>query len=257
MARKYWVLLDVLLLVLFGCGRTGGGGGNCENPISTLHPSTSAAPELVFSFGLASDATPTELSSDALRTALLGLLSFSGCGAFGVYESGNGGEIATEIEMRFSQRMGVFALADGVVVYIQPSSAPLESGEVEGVWVRYGSNYVIKYVHVVNPTVSEGDLVSAGDKLGTTVLLSQGGSPQYFWEVEVQRRSGSSISSLAWNSLLKNTGASPTHKARFDSMYGAAGTNCTAASGTSNWKANSNTSGEIDTTERSQPCAFP
>jgi murein DD-endopeptidase MepM/ murein hydrolase activator NlpD len=181
------------------------------------------------------------------------LAASSACGAFGVTENGSGGatDTATEIEMRLSQRASVYAMAPGVVVYIQPSTDPLESGEVEGVWVRYGQDYVIKYVHVLNPVVSKGERIETGAKIGTTPAFTQGGTTLYFWEVEVQRKSGSSVTSLAWNSLLSSASS---HQTTFNTLYSHG--QCTAAAGTSNWKANSS-SGEFDSTSRTQPCAFP
>jgi hypothetical protein len=251
--QRGWAL--GVLLAAAGCGKGSGEGGGCDSPVTDIYPSgASGAPTLEFRYGTSTATTGTLLSSGNVSTyASTFLAASSACGAFGVTENGSGGatDTATEIEMRLRQRASVYAMAPGVVVYIQPSTDPLESGEVEGVWVRYGQDYVIKYVHVLNPVVSEGDRVETGTKIGTTPAFMQGGTTLYFWEVEVQHKSGSSVTSVAWNTLLST---SATHQSSFTTLYSDSA--CGAVAGTSNWKANSS-SGEIDSTNRTQPCAFP
>jgi murein DD-endopeptidase MepM/ murein hydrolase activator NlpD len=56
--------------------------------------------------------------------------------------------------------------------------------EVEGIWVRYGRNFLIKYVHVGYPQVKAGEIVRQGQVLGKTVLINGKG----FWEISVNLR---------------------------------------------------------------------
>ena len=113
-------------------------------------------------------------------------------GVFGALENGGGfEEIATETEFHLNQQeTAIYALADGIVIYIQPPLSGAQPGEVEGVWVRYGRNFLIKYVHVKNPVVQEGQVITAGDKIGTTITDGQN---RGFWEVEVNVKEGDTI----------------------------------------------------------------
>jgi len=247
--------LATLGLLASGCGKGQNGGASCASPVTTIHPNTSSAPTLTFYYGATTDATGTALANGNWNTFATTHLKDGGAGPFGVWETGSGGEVAAEIEMRLKNRLGVFAMADGVVAYIQTSTAPLEAGEVEGVWVRYGSNYVIKYVHVLDPIVSAGDQITAGQRLGSMVGFNSGGMV-YFWEAELQRKSGSTISSLWWSPLLSNVTA-------FNNLFtvpyvSASGwtTDGSTPTTVSSWKSDANTAGEIDSTDRSQPCAF-
>jgi hypothetical protein len=194
--------------------------------------------------------------SAANASSFLSNVQNLGCGPFGVWEAGTypTGEVGTEIEMRKSTREKVYAMASGVVVAIQESTAPMETGEVEGVWVRYGANYVIKYVHVKSPIVELGDRVAPGDVIGDTVAMSNGS--MYFYEVEVRRKDGDTLYALPWNTLL-----SGDNKTAFDGLFGNG--NCAApsvigidgqATTVSNWKNDAVT--EIDVTSMDQPCSF-
>lgn len=117
-------------------------------------------------------------------------------GPFGVKEGGGGfEETATEYELHLKQGgVPIYALADGIVVYLQAPLSGAVAGEVEGVWVRYGRNFVIKYVHLLNPLVKEGQTVKAGERIGTVATYNQGG----FWEVEVQVKEGNRIFAYPW-----------------------------------------------------------
>lgn len=181
-----------------------------------------------------------------------GYISSSGCGPFGIWENSNSGEVATEIEMRLNTRLGVFAMAEGKVVEIQTSTSPFENGEVEGVFVKYGENFVIKYAHVKDPIVHVGDSISMGQKIGSTVLLSNG---SYFWEAELREKSGNSIYAKPWNAYLTNA-------ALFNSLYGSGNCTTTAPIGTdgrttttvTNWVNNNLVPAQWDMTSISRSC---
>lgn len=208
---------------------------------------------MTFYYGQTTDSTGTTLTA---TNQISGSIATTGCGPFGVWESGNGGEVATEIEMRLTTRLGVFAMADGVVTSIQSASSPLESGEVEGVWVRYGTAYAVKYAHVKDPIVAAGDSITSGQRIGS--MVSMGGG-QYFWEAEVRQKSGSSTYALPWNSLLTNAST-------FNSLYGAGncttsgsllGTDGVTATTASNWVNNSLSPAQWNVTGTDQSCTFP
>lgn len=173
----WWTLLVGSTIALTGC------------------PSEGMNPSETKSFAYVPDTT--ELPKLALKwEGPLDETSVNHLGPFGVKEGGGGfEEIATEYEIHLKKGGDpIYALADGIVVYIQPAYSGAVAGEVEGVWVRYGRNFVIKYVHLVNPTVTEGKTIKAGDRLGTVASLNQGG----FWEVEVQVKEGARVFAYPW-----------------------------------------------------------
>lgn len=135
----------------------------------------------------------TELPTLTLKFDIdLNATTVKSLGVFGAMENGGGfEEIATETEFHLDQQdLAIYALAGGIVMYIQPPLSGAQAGEVEGVWVRYGRNFLIKYVHVKNPVVQEGQVIAAGDKIGTTITDGQN---RGFWEVEVDVKEGDTI----------------------------------------------------------------
>jgi hypothetical protein len=183
MNKKITVLrAAVFLLLIFIAVRCGKGlDGECG---STIPSGATGAPSMTFYVGLSSASAGTAMTSTA---QISGFIQAGGCGPFGVWENSNGGEVATEIEMRLNARLGVFAMAEGKVTKIQSSTQPFEAGEVEGVFVKYGENYTIKYAHVKDPVVSVGASITPGQKIGDTVQSSAG---VYFWEAELRHKSG-------------------------------------------------------------------
>lgn len=113
-------------------------------------------------------------------------------GVFGVIENGGGfDEVATEVELHLEdESASIYAITDGVVMYIQPPMSGAQAGEVEGVWVRYGKNFLVKYVHVINPAVVKGQIITVGDRIGSTASDGQG---RGLWEVEVNVKEGGAI----------------------------------------------------------------
>lgn len=240
-------LASLTLLTLSHCKKSKS--DECTS-VTTNPPGTTSAPSMTFYIGATSDSTGTTLTA---LNQISG--SVTGCGPFGIWESGNGGEVATEIEIRLMGRLGVFAMADGTVTAIQSTSQPFEAGEVEGVFVRYGENYSIKYAHVVNPIVAVGDIITKGQRLGTTVRLTGG---DYFWEAELQKKSGSTYYAIPWNGLLTNA-------AVFNSLYnfgsctpGGAikGTDGVTATTASNWVNDNLSPAQWDITNAREVCAF-
>jgi murein DD-endopeptidase MepM/ murein hydrolase activator NlpD len=225
----------------------------CSSSCPATFPETSSAPSLTYYFGSATATTGTTLTSTGQFS---GYINASGCGPFGIWENSNGGEVATEIEMRLNTRLGVFAMADGIVTEIQQTSSPYESGEVEGVWIRYGSNYIIKYVHVKDPTVAVGATVSAGQRIGEAVNISSG---IYFIEAELRQKDGNTIYAKPFNSLLTNAST-------FNALYGTGncvpggtilGTNGSTVTTASNWVNNQLSPAQWDVTSLDEPCSFP
>mgnify|MGYP001590686458 CR=1 FL=1 len=110
------------------------GCGPCQ--IKITHPEgVTSAPALKVYWGTSTATSGTELTS-ANKSAFLAQVGATGCAPFGIWEGGTfpSGEIATEYEIHSPGRMGVFALAQGVVMELQlPSSSANEPGEVEGV----------------------------------------------------------------------------------------------------------------------------
>jgi len=206
---------------------------------------------MTFFFGATTDATGTALTSGNKATFAANIAS-GGCGPFGIWE-GSPGEVATELEMRLNTRLGVFAMADGIVIDVQAASQPYESGEVEGVWVRYGENYVIKYVHVKDPTVTAGNVVTAGQRLGVTPDICGG---LFFLESEVRKKQDGKLYALAWSTLLNDSG-------EFDSLYGSGncimngtlkGTDGTTTTTASHWKNDALNPGEYDVSFSASQC---
>src|SRR4051812_14746137 len=240
----------LLALALLLLGFSSCGSGNSCTAQTAFPAGVSSAPSLTYYYGLDSASSGTAL---AAALDISGYISNAGCGPFGVWGSGNGGEVATEIEMRINTRLGVYAMVSGVVTVIQASSAPGESGEVEGVWISYGTNYVIKYVHVKDPIVAVGDHVSAGQKIGSTVASGGG----YFIEAELRQKVGDTIYAIPFNSLLSNA-------APFNALYGAG--NCTpggvvtndgsTVTTASNWVNDSLSPARVDVTSVAEPCSF-
>lgn len=117
--------------------------------------------------------------------------SVSWIGTYGVWEgTGAHVEIAAELELHLNlSGEAIYALSDGVVVYVQTvanQGDAIKPNEVEGIWVRYGRNFMLKYVHVGNPLVREGDIIRQGQRIGSTANYNNFG----FWEVEAQIRQG-------------------------------------------------------------------
>lgn len=111
-----------------------------------------------------------------------------GMGPFGVIESH--GEVATEIEIHLKKwHDPIYSMTSGVVVEIQKDKNSGEPGTVQGVWVRYGKNVLLKYVHVFNVSVTEGEIVNVGDVLGYTAKFRDYG----FFEVELRIKEGDNI----------------------------------------------------------------
>lgn len=109
-------------------------------------------------------------------------------GTYGIWE-GNGDhiEIAAELELHLNvSGESIYALADGVVVYDQRKANAIDNINIgnihEGLWIRYGHRFMLKYVHIDNPTVKEGDRVLKGQRLGSTSNINGSG----FWEVSAQ-----------------------------------------------------------------------
>lgn len=105
-------------------------------------------------------------------------------GAFGVWEGvGAHVEIAGEIEIHpLHGDEYIYAMSDGIVVEIQTVANhgdPIVANQIEGIWVRYGRNFLMKYVHVGFPTVKDGDIIRKGQVLGKTVEFNGEG----FWEI--------------------------------------------------------------------------
>lgn len=138
------------------------------------YPDTDAYPSLTLNWNRALDNT-----------------SVNFLGAFGVWEGApNHPEIASEIEIHLDHGgESIYALADGRVVEIQASEHPDYSGEVEGVWIRYGNNFLLKYVHVDYPTVQAGDIVHKGQRIGQVHFMGTSG----FYEVEARLKLGGDI----------------------------------------------------------------
>jgi murein DD-endopeptidase MepM/ murein hydrolase activator NlpD len=110
-------------------------------------------------------------------------------GAYGVWENGGGfQEIAGEIELHLDvSGENIYALADGIVVDVQVTANhgdPITPNQVEGVWVRYGRNFLIKYYHLGFRTVGKGDRITRGQILGKTVQINNRG----FWEIGIYLR---------------------------------------------------------------------
>ncbi len=238
-----------------GSSNSSGSSGhpNCSSALADYPAGVTDAPVLTFYFE--SGGNPTALSSGN-KSSFLANVSNAGCGPFGVWEAGTypSGEVATEIEMRKSAREKVYAMAPGVVALVQASTSPMESGEVEGVWVRYGANYIVKYTHVHNPVVTAGAHVAAGDVIGETVSMSNG--TMYFFETEVRKKSEGALYAIPWNTLLASD-----NQTAFNSLFGSG--NCTAPSvigidglttTASNWKNDAVT--QVDVTKQDQACAF-
>ncbi|GEM_PF-5717548 len=172
-----WQLLACSAIALTGCPGTDMNNSNTKTHVYV--PDTTDMPKLALKWeGPLDESTVSHL------------------GPFGVTEGGGGfEETATEYELHLKKGGDpIYALAGGMVVYIQAAISPGAAGEVEGVWVRYGRNFVIKYVHLVDPLVTEGQTISAGDRLGTVASYNQGG----FWEVEVQVKEGDKIFAYPW-----------------------------------------------------------
>jgi hypothetical protein len=253
--------IGVLVLVVCGASATGCGArqpatDRCAGIAS--HPAgVTSPPPLTFFFGAPTDATGTEINATNSAT-MLSKIANAGCGAFGIWEGGAMGEVAQELEVRFVERMGVFAMVDGVVTSIQPAYSPTEAGEVEGVWVRYGERFIVKYVHVTNPLVKVGDRVAKGQRIGETLFYSVATPPFAFWEAELRVKEGSSVFAMAWNDLLTNRDA-------FNALYGTGNcrdggdpldTDGKTPTTTSNWKNDRLPDGRWDATDQRSECDF-
>ncbi|MGK5088205.1 M23 family metallopeptidase [Bdellovibrionota bacterium FG-2] len=136
-------------------------------------PDTSDSPSLVFKWDY-------PVNSTNLTTV----------GVFGVMENGGGKEeVATETELHLTKSHdSIYALSDGIVIQIQSAIGPvIDPGEVEGVLVRYGKNFLIKYVHVRNPVVQLGQQIKMGELIGSTIMISPNTPSEYgFYEVETR-----------------------------------------------------------------------
>lgn len=166
MKLKLFGLIFFLMVLLYGCGKS---------PLLTKFkqfgdekypyvPDTTDYPTLTFKWDYTLNKSTVEF-----------------IGPFGVTEA-NPPAPATEIEIH--TKIGgdpIYALADGIVVEIQEKANPVVTGLVEGVWVRYGRNFMIKYTKVVNPLFKAGDIVKKGDIIGKVLHYGYG-----FYEVEIR-----------------------------------------------------------------------
>lgn len=176
-SNPLWLLFVCSTIALTGCPRDGMTDANIHS--YAYVPDTTDKPQLTLKWDGPLDETTVKH-----------------LGPFGIKEGGGGfEEIATEYELHLNKGGDpIYALADGIVVYLQPPLSGAVPGEVEGVWVRYGRNFIIKYVHLLNPLVKEGQTIKAGERIGTVATYNQEG----FWEVEVQVKEGNHIYAYPW-----------------------------------------------------------
>lgn len=147
----------VILLLLVAC--------------TPVYPETTATPELRFIWDY-----PLNESN------------IIGMGPFGVTESND--EIATELEIHTKKwHDPIYAMASGVVLEIQEEKNPQEKNTVQGVWIKHGHNVLLKYVHVYNVSVEEGDIIHVGDVIGYTTKFRDYG----FFEVELRIKDGDKV----------------------------------------------------------------
>lgn len=113
-------------------------------------------------------------------------------GPYGIWENGGGfDEIAGEIELHLHQNHeNIYALTEGIVVDVQPLGAPdpAQPHRVEGLWIRYGRNFIVKYYSVNFPAVGKGSVVRTGQVLGKTSAIGASG----FYEVGIYLNAGGS-----------------------------------------------------------------
>ena len=137
---------------------------------TTIYPDTAETPVLHFRWDY-------ELNESNIK----------GMGPFGVTESND--EVATELEIHLKKwHDPIYAMTDGIVVEIQEDDTD-NQGTVEGVWIKYGKNVLLKYVHVYNITVKEGDIIYVGDIIGYTTKFRDFG----FFEVEFRIKEGDKV----------------------------------------------------------------
>ncbi len=181
---SFFILLLSVLILLFniGCGLTGASStpvpGADPSLNYTVYPDTTAAPVLRFYWGPDRQTiVPPTLSE---------------IGIYGIWEGGSGGgayktgcEPATEIELRLtSTRDAVYSCSKGTVVYVNAGSANAYGQLVGTVSVRYGRNYIAKYLHVTDipAVITAGSSVEEGALLGYTEKMSPSSG---FWELEL------------------------------------------------------------------------
>jgi hypothetical protein len=237
-------------LLACGDGDTSSTSSSCSSPQSYI-PDTTSLPILSFYWDLNGDGTAVSMNTTARRNTFYnGLKSSVACGPFGIFESGNGGEYATEIELhRTAAGERIFALTSGIVTELQAATAPTES-ETEGIWVRYGRNFTLKYTHVCTVQVNIGDQITEGQLLAYTCASG-------FYEVEAEEKSGSTILARPMRNYL-----SSSDQSIFDTLL-TIGTRCSVLGWTNqdgstatvaNWANTAKT--EIDVTAQVRPCSF-
>ncbi len=213
-----------------------GGSGNGQNSSCKSYPfvpDTVDSPALVFKWDY-------PVNSANLKAI----------GVFGIMENGGGfEEVATETELHLTKSHDpVYALAEGMVVYIQPiSGIASDAGETEGVFVRYGRNFLIKYVHVRNPVVQLGQQLKTGDLIGSTIVVSPNTPSEYgFYEVETRIKESEGVYAYPMYNFLD-----ASSKSLFDSWWADAKIT-RDASAKNPFKAKD----KEDLTEQSDPCLF-
>ena len=155
-SRVSLTLASCALVATLACGGGSGGGGS-----SPTSPDTNTA----------SSNTQVNTTAPVLSVAFVPTSQAAAFWVFGTKLPSGADNPTFEIET-FDQTAPVYAAAAGVVINITTSSNGVD--KTVFIFPAINSIYDISYDHVMNPTVSVGQTVTAGQRIGTVGILNNG-----------------------------------------------------------------------------------